>query len=246
MLNASHRNTPDFSVIVPAALLAEQRRTQRIFEVVMVALASISLLVGGIGIMNIMLASILERTREIGVRRALGARRADIVRQFLIETILISFVGGTIGVIVGVGISQPDRPVRGLVHHCDGELDSARVPRVGLGRPRVRSVPRSARRASGSDRSSSIRVALVEALSRLRWRVSPLRWHRASALSSQRPTIFEGITHAALGARTVLHSEFHDEAEGGAPEVELVEREADFLQVGDFDPEGAVVAQIAT
>src|SRR5439155_19303650 len=88
------------------ALLAEQRRTQRIFEVVMVALASISLLVGGIGIMNIMLASILERTREIGVRRALGARRADIVRQFLIETILISVVGGTIGVMVGVGMSR--------------------------------------------------------------------------------------------------------------------------------------------
>ncbi len=106
VLNASHRNTPDFSVIVPAALLAEQRRTQRIFEVVMVALASISLLVGGIGIMNIMLASILERTREIGVRRALGARRTDIVRQFLIETVLISFVGGTIGVIAGVGISR--------------------------------------------------------------------------------------------------------------------------------------------
>ena len=106
MLNASHRNTPDFSVIVPAALLAEQRRTQRVFEVVMVALASISLLVGGIGIMNIMLASILERTREIGVRRALGARRRDIVRQFLIETVLISFVGGTIGVIAGVGISR--------------------------------------------------------------------------------------------------------------------------------------------
>ena len=106
MLNASHRNTPDFSVILPAALLAEQRRTQRIFGVVMVALASISLLVGGIGIMNIMLASILERTREIGVRRALGARRTDIVRQFLIETVLISFVGGTIGVIAGVGISR--------------------------------------------------------------------------------------------------------------------------------------------
>jgi putative ABC transport system permease protein len=62
--------------------------------------------VGGIGIMNIMLASILERTREIGVRRALGARRSDIVRQFLIETILISFVGGTIGVLVGVGMSR--------------------------------------------------------------------------------------------------------------------------------------------
>jgi putative ABC transport system permease protein len=72
----------------------------------MVALASISLLVGGIGIMNIMLASILERTREIGVRRALGARRRDIVRQFLIETVLISFVGGTMGVIAGVAISR--------------------------------------------------------------------------------------------------------------------------------------------
>jgi len=106
VLNASHRNTPDFTVIVPAELLAEQRRTQRIFEIVMVALASISLLVGGIGIMNIMLASILERTREIGVRRALGAKRRDIVRQFLIETILISFVGGTIGVAVGVAISR--------------------------------------------------------------------------------------------------------------------------------------------
>ena len=70
------------------------------------AIAAVSLVVGGIGIMNIMLASILERTREIGVRRALGARRTDMVRQFLIETVLISFVGGTIGVIAGVGISQ--------------------------------------------------------------------------------------------------------------------------------------------
>ncbi len=162
VLNASHRNTPDFSVIVPAALLAEQRRTQRIFEVVMVALASISLLVGGIGIMNIMLASILERTREIGVRRALGARRTDIVRQFLIETVLISFVGGTIGVIAGVGISQPDWLLRRLVHDCDGELDSARVRRVGLRRPRVRSVPRAARRAPGSHRSPQIRIAVIE------------------------------------------------------------------------------------
>jgi putative ABC transport system permease protein len=106
LLNASHRDTPDFSVIVPAELLAEQKRTQRIFDVVMVAIASISLLVGGIGIMNIMLASILERTREIGVRRAVGARQRDIVRQFLIEAVMISFVGGFMGIFFGFGISQ--------------------------------------------------------------------------------------------------------------------------------------------
>jgi putative ABC transport system permease protein len=106
ILNASHRNTPDFSVIVPAELLAEQKRTQRIFEVVMVAIAAISLLVGGIGIMNIMLASILERTHEIGVRRAVGARQADITRQFLIEAVLISFVGGVTGIFFGFGMSR--------------------------------------------------------------------------------------------------------------------------------------------
>ncbi|HEV3218362.1 MAG TPA: ABC transporter permease [Candidatus Acidoferrales bacterium] len=106
LLNASHRGADDFSVVVPAELLAEQKRTQRIFDVVMVAIASISLLVGGIGIMNIMLASILERTREIGVRRAVGARQMDIIRQFLIEAVMISFVGGLMGILVGFGMSQ--------------------------------------------------------------------------------------------------------------------------------------------
>ncbi len=105
ILTTTHRGENDFSVVVPAELLAEQQRTQRIFDTVMVAIASISLLVGGIGIMNIMLASILERTREIGVRRALGARQKDIVRQFLIEAILISFVGGVMGIAFGFGIS---------------------------------------------------------------------------------------------------------------------------------------------
>jgi putative ABC transport system permease protein len=93
-------------VVAPAELLAEQKRTQRIFEVVMVAIASISLLVGGIGIMNIMLAGILERTREIGVRRAVGARRVDIVRQFLIEATLISIAGGLTGIVFGFGMSR--------------------------------------------------------------------------------------------------------------------------------------------
>ena len=104
ILDAAHRGTDDFALIVPAQLLAEQRRTQRIFGIVMVALASISLLVGGIGIMNIMLASVLERTREIGIRRALGARQADIVLQFLIETVLLAGAGGVLGVVLGLGI----------------------------------------------------------------------------------------------------------------------------------------------
>jgi putative ABC transport system permease protein len=106
LLTVSHRETPDFTIVSPAELLAEQRRTQRIFEMVMVAIASISLLVGGIGIMNIMLASVMERTREIGVRRAIGAKKRDVIRQFLIETTIISLAGGIIGVIVGVGLSQ--------------------------------------------------------------------------------------------------------------------------------------------
>jgi putative ABC transport system permease protein len=106
LLNVSHGEAGDFAIVSPAELLAEQRRTQRIFEMVMVAIASISLLVGGIGIMNIMLASVMERTREIGVRRAIGAKRRDVIRQFLIETTIISLAGGVVGVIVGVGLSQ--------------------------------------------------------------------------------------------------------------------------------------------
>ncbi len=106
ILDVSHHHANDFSVIVPAELLAQQRRTERLFNTIMVAIASISLLVGGIGIMNIMLASILERTREIGVRRAVGARQRDIVRQFVIEAVLISFAGGLLGVFFGFGMSR--------------------------------------------------------------------------------------------------------------------------------------------
>ena len=106
LLNVSHRQAGDFTIVSPAELLAEQRRTQRVFEMVMVAIASISLLVGGIGIMNIMLASVMERTREIGVRRAIGAKRRDVIRQFLIETTIISLAGGVLGVIVGVALSR--------------------------------------------------------------------------------------------------------------------------------------------
>jgi putative ABC transport system permease protein len=98
VLNSTHRETQDFTVTIPAALLAQQQQTQRIFTYVMVAIAAISLLVGGIGIMNIVLATVLERTREIGVRRSVGARRFDIMRQFLTESVLISVGGGLLGV----------------------------------------------------------------------------------------------------------------------------------------------------
>jgi putative ABC transport system permease protein len=106
LLDATHNNAGDFSIIVPAELLAQQQRTKRLFEFVMVAIASISLLVGGIGIMNIMLASVMERTREIGVRRAVGARKIDVIRQFLIETTLITVSGGAAGTVVGVSLSR--------------------------------------------------------------------------------------------------------------------------------------------
>jgi putative ABC transport system permease protein len=106
LLETTHKGAGDFTVVVPAELLAQQQRTKRLFEFVMVAIASISLLVGGIGIMNIMLASVMERTREIGVRRAIGATRRDVIRQFLIETTLITITGGFLGTLVGIGLSE--------------------------------------------------------------------------------------------------------------------------------------------
>jgi putative ABC transport system permease protein len=105
VLNSTHRDTQDFVVTIPAALLAQQKRTQTIFTYVMVAIAAISLLVGGIGIMNIVLATVLERTKEIGIRRSIGARRTDIVRQFLIESVMISVVGGLMGIALGFGLA---------------------------------------------------------------------------------------------------------------------------------------------
>jgi len=96
------RRKTDFEIIVPLELLRQAERTKQIFNIVLGAIAAISLLVGGIGIMNIMLASVTERTREIGIRRALGARRRDIIIQFLIETVILSGTGGLIGVAIGI------------------------------------------------------------------------------------------------------------------------------------------------
>ena len=101
-----HNYVDDFKIIVPESLLRQSQQTQRIFNIVMGAIAGISLLVGGIGIMNIMLASVIERTREIGIRRAVGAKQRDILGQFLIESVMLSFTGGVIGIFVGFGLTK--------------------------------------------------------------------------------------------------------------------------------------------
>src|SRR5678810_695852 len=101
LLERNHKNM-HYDIIVPLELLKRAERTKQIFNIVLGSIAAISLLVGGIGIMNIMLATVTERTREIGVRRALGARKKDIVTQFLVETLVLSIGGGLIGVALGV------------------------------------------------------------------------------------------------------------------------------------------------
>ncbi|HXI14623.1 MAG TPA: ABC transporter permease [Thermoanaerobaculia bacterium] len=106
LLDRLHAGAEDYELVVPETLLEQSRKTQRIFNIVMGSIAGISLLVGGIGIMNIMLASVLERTREIGLRRALGARQQDIRTQFMIESFSISFIGGAAGIIIGVVLAQ--------------------------------------------------------------------------------------------------------------------------------------------
>jgi putative ABC transport system permease protein len=101
-----HSGLYDFEVTIPELLLKQQQRTKKIFNIVLGAIAGISLIVGGIGIMNIMLASVMERIREIGTRQAIGASRKDIVAQFLAESTLISISGGIIGIILGVLLSK--------------------------------------------------------------------------------------------------------------------------------------------
>jgi putative ABC transport system permease protein len=106
LLNRHHFNNEDFSIIIPYELMKQEEKERKIYNVLLGSIAAISLLVGGIGIMNIMLASVLERTREIGIRRALGARKKDIMFQFLTEAVMISITGGLIGVVLGVTISR--------------------------------------------------------------------------------------------------------------------------------------------
>jgi len=106
VLRRRHAGIEDYEIVVPESLLRQSQKTQQIFNIVMGAIAGLSLLVGGIGIMNIMLATVLERTREIGVRRAVGARQQDIMRQFLVEAVVICLLGCAIGLIMGFIISR--------------------------------------------------------------------------------------------------------------------------------------------
>lgn len=105
MLERRHYGMVDFEITIPELLLKQQQRTERIFNIVLGAIAGISLLVGGIGIMNIMLASVMERIKEIGLRMSLGATKRDIVLQFLFEAMMISVSGGIIGVILGISMA---------------------------------------------------------------------------------------------------------------------------------------------
>ena len=102
LLLRRHEDVKDFEITVPELLLKQEQRTKDIFNIVLGAIASISLLVGGIGIMNIMFATVMERIKEIGTRLAIGAQKRDIVVQFLAEAVLISVSGGLLGVIIGI------------------------------------------------------------------------------------------------------------------------------------------------
>ncbi|MDR2116742.1 MAG: ABC transporter permease [Planctomycetaceae bacterium] len=134
-LERTHRGKEDFAVVIPLELLEQAETTRIMFNIFMGLIAAISLLVGGIGIMNIMLATVTERTREIGIRRALGAKRGDIIRQFLIETIVLSVVGGAVGVLVGLSCKPVTIFVMGIIKSQMPEMIRALPPIVQDIRP---------------------------------------------------------------------------------------------------------------
>ncbi len=114
ILKRRHNDMKDFEIIVPELLLKQKQEAREVFNIVLGAIAGISLLVGGIGIMNIMFATVMERIREIGIRMAIGAKKMDILVQFLTEAILISLIGGVLGIIIGVSISGAIEGITGI------------------------------------------------------------------------------------------------------------------------------------
>jgi putative ABC transport system permease protein len=126
---AGHDKMEDIQVVVPLELLEQARTTRAMFMLFMGMIAAISLLVGGIGIMNIMLATVTERTREIGIRRALGAKRRDIIRQFLVETSVLSLTGGLTGILFGLLCGPAVNGARMLANQWFGDV-MAELPEV--------------------------------------------------------------------------------------------------------------------
>jgi len=114
ILKRRHNEMKDYEVIVPELLLKQKQETREVFNIVLGAIAGISLLVGGIGIMNIMFATVMERIREIGIRMAIGAKKKDILVQFMTEAILISLIGGILGIILGLSISGAIEGITGI------------------------------------------------------------------------------------------------------------------------------------
>jgi len=141
-LKKAHAGKPDYDIIVPLELLKQADQIRQIFNIVLGSIAAISLVVGGIGIMNIMLATVTERTREIGIRRALGARQRDIIYQFLTETIVLSGAGGLIGIILGLATPLAFTGIKQIVDNfildkSSGESPMAKIfsemePRIAL------------------------------------------------------------------------------------------------------------------
>ena len=127
-LKRSHAGKPDYDVIVPLELLRQADQIRQIFNIVLGSIAAISLVVGGIGIMNIMLATVTERTREIGIRRALGARQRDIINQFLTETIVLSGSGGVIGILMGLATPFAFFFIKHIVHNYVLDRSSGESP----------------------------------------------------------------------------------------------------------------------
>ena len=135
MLLKKYHEEEDYAVVVPKELLRQAARLRSTFNILLVVIAGISLLVGGIGIMNIMLATVTERTREIGIRRALGAKRADIIQQFLIEAIVLTGTGGLLGVGFGLFVGPMFRGIRRFLLWMDVALPeeiNSLEPRIAI------------------------------------------------------------------------------------------------------------------
>ena len=131
-LRKTHGTKLDYNIIVPLELLRQADQIRQIFNIVLGSIAAISLLVGGIGIMNIMLATVTERTREIGIRRALGARQRDIIEQFLTETIVLSGSGGLIGILLGLATPLAFQGIKGIVQNfiLDGASEVSQMGKM--------------------------------------------------------------------------------------------------------------------